>query len=255
MMGMGEQVQWRLHLFLVLIIFGCAAANTSDLDPIVGRSFIVWLHGLGDSGPPNQPIMNLFTAPEFDHTSWSFPSAPPNPVTALDGAVIPSWFDILELPVTAASPNAESSVLEAVQRVHAMIDDVVDGGINPNNIFICGFSQGGALTLANVLLYSKTLGGGAVFSGWAPLNNSTIIDQIHPDAKRTPILWSHGMDDMIVLPEAGEAGVRFLEKAGLDCEFKAYPGVGHSTSIEELRNLVQWIKSRLKTVRFEKECK
>lgn len=49
-----------------------------------------------------------------------------------------------------ASPNAESSVLEAVQRVHAMIDDVVDGGINPNNIFICGFSQGG-LSLSPLL--------------------------------------------------------------------------------------------------------
>lgn len=41
------------------------------------------------------------------------------------------------------SPKAESSVLEAVQSVHAKIDKVVDGGINPNNIFVCGFSQGG----------------------------------------------------------------------------------------------------------------
>lgn len=39
------------------------------------------------------------------------------------------------------------------------------------------------MTLASVLLYPKTLGGGAVFSGWVPFN-STIIDRIHPDAKR-----------------------------------------------------------------------
>lgn len=34
-------------------------------------------------------------------------------------------------------------MLEAVQSVHAKIDKVVDGGISPNNIFVCGFSQGG----------------------------------------------------------------------------------------------------------------
>lgn len=41
----------------------------------------------------------------------------------------------------------------------------------------------GALTLASVLLYPKTLGGGAVFSGWVPFNSS-MLEQIPPEAKR-----------------------------------------------------------------------
>lgn len=41
----------------------------------------------------------------------------------------------------------------------------------------------GALTLASVLLYPKTLGGGAVFSGFVPFNPS-VLDQVSPDAKR-----------------------------------------------------------------------
>ena len=41
----------------------------------------------------------------------------------------------------------------------------------------------GALTLASILLYPKTLGGGAVFSGWVPFNSS-ILDQIKPPAKK-----------------------------------------------------------------------
>ncbi|PNX55620.1 acyl-protein thioesterase 1-like protein [Trifolium pratense] len=48
---------------------------------MAGRSFILWLHGLGDSGPANEPIKNLFTSPEFRNTKWSFPSAPHAPVT------------------------------------------------------------------------------------------------------------------------------------------------------------------------------
>lgn len=44
-------------------------------------------------------------------------------------------------------------------------------------------SFAGALTLASILLYSKTLGGGAIFSGWVPFNSS-FIQQITPEAKK-----------------------------------------------------------------------
>ncbi|KAG1327173.1 Lysophospholipase [Cocos nucifera] len=210
----------------------------------VARSFVLWLHGLGDSGPANEPIRTFFSSPEFKHTKWSFPSAPHAPVSCnskddsffdvravrfvsflsprvieLDGAVMSSWFDIYEIPVSAESPKDEKGLLGAVQKVHAMIDKEVAAGISPENIFICGFSQGGALTLASVLLYPKTLGGGAVFSGWVPFNSS-IIEHISPEARKTPILWSHGMADKTVLFGAGQAGPPFLERAGMSCEFK-----------------------------------
>ncbi|XP_074270180.1 putative carboxylesterase SOBER1-like [Silene latifolia] len=208
------------------------------------RSFVLWLHGLGDSGPANEPIKSLFTSPQFNSTKWSFPSAPSNPVSCNYGAVMPSWFDIHEIPVTSHTPKDETSLMKAVKNVHAMIDKEVAAGTSPANIFVCGFSQGGALTLASVLLYPKTLGGGAVFSGWVPFNHS-VVEQFPEDAKKTPILWSHGMSDPTVLFEAGQEGPPFLERAGVSCEFKAYPGLGHTISTEELKNLEAWIKSRL----------
>ncbi|XP_009772150.1 putative carboxylesterase SOBER1-like [Nicotiana tabacum] len=220
--------------------------SSTKSNPMASRSFIVWLHGLGDSGPANEPIKTLFTSPQFKNTKWSFPSAPSNPVTCNHGAVMPSWFDIHEIPVTASSPNDESGLLKAVKNVHAMIDKEIDAGTNPNNVFICGFSQGGALTLASVLLYPKTLGGGAVFSGWVPFNSS-ILEKQTPEAKKTPILWSHGIADRTVLFEAGQAGPPFLERAGMTCEFKAYPGLAHSINNEELKNLESWIKTRLQS--------
>ncbi|XP_050214372.1 probable carboxylesterase SOBER1-like [Mercurialis annua] len=212
----------------------------------MARSFILWLHGLGDSGPANEPIRSLFSSSHFQTTKWSFPSAPNNPVSCNYGAVMPSWFDIYEIPITADSPKDETSLLKAVQDIHAMIDKEIAAGTNPDNVFVCGFSQGGALTLASVLLYPKTLGGGAVFSGWVPFSSS-IMERISPDAKRTPILWSHGIADKTVLFEAGQAGPPFLEKAGMSCEFKAYPGLGHSISNGELQYLESWIKTRLST--------
>ncbi|KAJ8751835.1 hypothetical protein K2173_026030 [Erythroxylum novogranatense] len=212
----------------------------------MARSFILWLHGLGDSGPANEPIKTLFTSREFRNTKWSFPSAPDSPVTCNYGYVMSSWFDIHEIPVTAESPKDESSLLKAVQKVHAMIDKEIGAGTDADNVFVCGFSQGGALTLASVLLYPKTLGGGAVFSGWVPFNSS-IVGQITQEAKKTPILWLHGMADRTVLFEAGQAGPPFLEQAGISSEFKAYPGLGHSINNEELQYLESWIKARLRT--------
>ncbi|KAL5700104.1 lysophospholipase [Ranunculus cassubicifolius] len=213
---------------------------------MASRSFILWLHGLGDSGPANEPIKTFFTSPEFRNTTWRFPSAPSNPVSCNYGAVMPSWFDIREIPINAASPKEDSGVLKAVQNVHALIDKEVAAGTNPENIFICGFSQGGALTLASVLLYPKTLGGAAVFSGWVPFS-SAVTERITPDARKTPFLWNHGIADPTVLFEAGQAGPPFLEQVGASCEFKAYPGLGHSISNAELKTLESWIKARLKT--------
>ncbi|KAI5330802.1 PREDICTED: carboxylesterase [Prunus dulcis] len=227
-------------IFLLLL----SQQNQSPRPASMARSFVLWLHGLGDSGPANEPIKTLFTSPEFRNTKWSFPSAPSNPVTCNYGARMPSWFDIGEIPVTANSPNNETDLLKAVKSVHKMIDKEIDAGTNPSNVFVCGFSQGGALTLASVLLYPKTLGGAAVFSGWVPFSSS-IIEQIPPEAKRTPILWSHGIADRTVFLEAGQAGPPFLERAGVNCEFKAYPDLGHSISNEELKHLESWIKARL----------
>ncbi|KAJ4848796.1 hypothetical protein Tsubulata_037233 [Turnera subulata] len=207
-------------------------------------SFIIWLHGLGDSGPANEPIKTFFTSPLFSSTKWSFPSAPHSPVTCNYGHVMPSWFDIHEIPITADSPKDESGLLKAVENVHSMINREIAAGTDPENIFVCGFSQGGALTLASILSYPKALGGGAVFSGWVPFNSS-FMEQVSPDAKKTPVLWSHGMADRTVLFEAGQAGPPLLEKAGISCEFKAYPGLGHSISNEELLYLQSWIKARL----------
>jgi hypothetical protein len=44
--------------------------------------------------------------------------------------------------------------------------------------------------------------------------------QFIPWTFQTPILWSHGVADRVVLFEAGQAGPPFLQSAGMSCEFK-----------------------------------
>ncbi|KAJ6367388.1 hypothetical protein OIU78_000029 [Salix suchowensis] len=148
----------------------------------------------------------------------------------------------------------EAVLWKAVRNVHYMIDKEIAAG---------------ALTLlTSILLYPKTLGGGAVFSGCVPLSSS-IMEQATPNVKGTPIPWLHGMADRTVLFEAGQTEPHFLEQAGISSGFKmlylylsifcllsfnawklcfwsgitqAYPGLGQSISNEELKYLESWIK-------------
>lgn len=65
----------------ILFIFLQSHPNPNIKSSMATRSFILWLHGLGDSGPANEPIKTLFISPHFKNTKWSFPSAPSSPVT------------------------------------------------------------------------------------------------------------------------------------------------------------------------------
>lgn len=210
------------------------------------RILILWLHGRGDSGPNNMPIRRFFSAPEFGNAKWLFPTAPSRPITYANGARMPAWFDTCEIPITDVSPRDEEGTLKSVENVHEMINKEVETGISPNNIFVCGFSQGGALTLASAMLYPKTLGGAAVLSGYIPFSSS-FIEKISSEAKQTPVAWFHGMSDDVVDFSAAQAGPPLLERAGISCEFKAYPGLDHSISKEELTSLESWIKARLQS--------
>lgn len=69
-----------LGITIALVLLNHQNPSPIRPDPMA-RSFILWLHGLGDSGPANEPIKTFFTSAVFANTKWSFPSAPSNPVT------------------------------------------------------------------------------------------------------------------------------------------------------------------------------
>ncbi|CAL5014259.1 unnamed protein product [Urochloa decumbens] len=230
--------------------------------PPAAGGFVLFLHGSGGSGEEiGAEVAPYFAAPELaSSVRLSFPTAPTAPIACYGcnllccfalwmlckscDAVITAWFGIAEVPITAKTVRDEKEVLKAVEYVHGLIDKEIASGTSPSDIFVCGLSQGGALAIASVLLYPKTLGGCVVFSGSVPLRKS-FADKVSPEARKTPVLWFHGMADGLVLFEAGHAGCAFLEELGMTCEFKAYPTLGHSIIEEELQYFQQWILNRL----------
>lgn len=54
--------------------------------------------------------------------------------------------------------------------VHGLINSEEKDGINTENIYVGGFSQGGAVALYTALTSSKKLGGVVGLSTWLPLH-------------------------------------------------------------------------------------
>lgn len=131
-------------------------------------------------------------------------------------------------------------MIKAVSSMHAMIDREVELRVRPEKIFLCGFSQGGALSLTNAMLIPNRLAGAAVFNCWVPLNPD-FITRIPAKPKRTLVLWLHGMSDHVVDFSAGKASLPVLAHAAVSCEFKLYPGMGHNITHKELMYLEKWI--------------
>ncbi|KAJ0791621.1 putative phospholipase/carboxylesterase/thioesterase, alpha/Beta hydrolase [Helianthus annuus] len=90
-----------LSITIFTIFFSSPSQSAIASASMASRSFILWLHGLGDSGPANEPIKSVFSSPQLANTRWSFPSAPFQPVTcnsksqSLINQLIPScMFDL-----------------------------------------------------------------------------------------------------------------------------------------------------------------
>ncbi|EMS58149.1 Acyl-protein thioesterase 1 [Triticum urartu] len=185
---------------------------------------------------------------------WAFPTAPTAAVTCNRGMLMPSWFDIHDTPITSKSVRGEADVLE-VRGERARHDRPGDirghkaGGrlrlrAQPGSVVYeeteDEIACAGALSIASVLLYPKTLGGCAVFSGFLPFGAS-FASRVTAEAKKTPVLWVHGRADFLVPIEAGKDGTKFLRgRLGMSCEFKVYDGLAHELAPYELQYCERW---------------
>eukprot|EP00898_Chlorokybus_atmophyticus_P001986 jgi/Chlat1/2789/Chrsp187S02953 len=203
---------------------------------------VIWLHGLGDTGAGWSHVSGELGS-GLEHVKWIFPTANVSPVTCNNGYPMPSWFDILEIPLTPTTPADPTSTLAAVKQVHEYIREQEAAGIAAGRIVVGGFSQGGALALLSTAQYPKQLAGTAVFSGWVAMKE--VLTDATAAAKETPVLWCHGTADPVVLHSCSIVGKKQLDDAGFQSVHKDYRGMQHSACPEEMEQLKHWLLARL----------
>ena len=203
---------------------------------------VVWTHGLGDT-PHGWAMLTQSFARAMPHAIFVHPAAPNLPVSCNMGAVMPSWMDLLNIPVTPGMEDNGRDLDESVAMMHATVDDIVASeNIPADRIVLAGFSQGGALSLVSALKYPKKLAGTVVLSGWCPPKadvNALVAASPTKDGK---FFIGHGDADGVVVPSCGEEVVKVLKQNGVAVTSEVYPNMAHSSCGKEEKDVLEFLK-------------
>ena len=200
---------------------------------------IIWLHGLGADGQDFVPIVEQLELPV--PVRYIFPHAPMRAVTINGGFVMRAWYDIVGQSIDAQQDAAGIRASQLL--VDTLIAAEVAHGIAPQNIFLAGFSQGGAIALHTALRHIVPLGGVLALSTYLPLAE-TAARELLEQTKATRVFMAHGRNDPVVPYALGVASRDALQEFGYAVEWHEYP-MQHSVCEEELGDIEAWLTKRI----------
>jgi phospholipase/carboxylesterase len=201
---------------------------------------IIWLHGLGADGEDFVPVAQQMELPLA--VRYIFPHAPKQAVTINGGFVMRSWYDIRadQLNVQQDAEGIRASQAE----IEKLIAQEKQRGVAAENIFLAGFSQGGAVVLQTGLRHAEKLGGILALSCYLPLAETFPAEQSN-EANNTPLFMAHGRADPIVPYSLGKSSAKMLIEAGYQVDWHEYP-MEHSVCMEEVSDIAAWLGQKLR---------
>lgn len=199
---------------------------------------IIWMHGLGSSASDMSGLAEQLRL----HTlgiRQIFLDAPIRPVTLNNGYHMRAWYDIYDLGFTGREDR--EGILDSKKSIDEVIKSEVEQGISSNNIFLAGFSQGGAIALYTALHSTTPLGGVIALSSYLPL-----ASEVKPVLnKKTPIFIAYGRFDPVVLPAWTQLTLKHLNDLGYSAiEARDYP-MDHTVCASEVNDMEKWLSSNL----------
>ena len=172
---------------------------------------------------------------------YIFPHAPRRPVTINGGFVMRAWYDIASEAIDAKQD--EAGIRASKADIEALIAKEVERGIDPDHIFLAGFSQGGAIALFTALHQERPLAGVLALSAYLPLAHTAQTESTQ-SSRQTPIFMAHGTRDPIVPHALGQASNETLKSLGYQVEWHEY-AMQHTVVDQELRDIEAWLTNRI----------
>lgn len=202
---------------------------------------IIWLHGLGADGNDFASLPGQMQISKKFPIRFIFPHAPHRSITINGGMQMRAWYDILELSLDSREDAA--GVHESRAAIEELIDTEVQKGIPTKNIFLAGFSQGGAMALHTGLLYQHKLAGIIALSTYLPLAQEFPTQERDSNIS-SKIFMAHGHYDPILPLNFGKQSCALLEKLGYAVAWHDYP-MEHGVCGEEVMDLDRWLHELL----------
>lgn len=199
------------------------------------RASVIFLHGLGDTGHGWSETMSGELA--IKGVRYVCPTAPSIPVTINMGMRMPAWYDITS--IDERSQEDISGIKSSAAYVHTLIEAEEEKGVLSENIFVGGFSQGGAIALYAGLSYKNKLGGIVAMSCYLPIRDE--FPAVVKTNKETPIIQCHGTSDPVVPFRFGHMSSALISGFNPKLEFKSYTGMAHTACPQELGDIKKFL--------------
>ena len=199
--------------------------------PVEGFPLLVLLHGYGSD---EKDLMGL--APYLDPNLLMVSARAPQ-VLECGGY---SWFPIVlgESGIVLHFEEAWTSCAQVCELVEIL---KANYPVDPQKIFLVGFSQGASISVAVALQYPELCAGVAALSG-------VCVEEMLPADRSTlenlQVLIAHGRLDQLVPIHQGRSSHELLSSLPLDLTYKEYE-MGHEISHECLQDLRNWLRERL----------
>jgi phospholipase/carboxylesterase len=190
---------------------------------------VLALHGRGSN---EDDLIGL--APHLpDGLLWISPRAP-----LLLGPGSFEWYRVRVIGM----PEPDQ-VLAALQTIDHFIDEALAAyPIDPQRLFLFGFSQGSILSMCYTLTYPARVAGAIAQSGYLPENVKLEIDEA--GVKGKSFLLTHGEQDTMIPVEWGRLTRDLLQRLGVDLAYHEFQ-MGHSVSMESLEVINRWMEKQL----------
>jgi phospholipase/carboxylesterase len=187
------------------------------------KNVLIMLHG---RGAPAEDILGLAAHLSVKEFSLIAPQATNY-----------TWYPYSFLaPVEQNEPWLSS----ALQMLDEVVTDVNKAGINSENIFFSGFSQGACLTLEYVCRNAKKWGGVAAFTGGLIGEKINRVNYKGNFKGTRVFLGSSDPDPHIPVDRVNES-TGILNSLNASVKEKIYRGMGHTISEDEIRLANDWV--------------
>jgi phospholipase/carboxylesterase len=213
----------------------------NSIAPPPEKACIIWLHGLGADSSDMVGLAGQLRVPAGSCKSV-FLDAPIRPVSINNGMRMRAWYDIVGSELT--DREDEPGICQSQQQIMTAVDEQIAAGFTAQQIFLAGFSQGGAMALYSALQQKNALGGVIVLSAYLPLARQACALL----AKKTPLFLACGRFDPIVLPGWTQETLKWLEAHGYTNVAWHEYAMQHAICHEEMADLSCWLHAQIEGI-------
>ena len=134
-------------------------------------------------------------------------------------------------------------VFSAIETVDRFLDEILAAyPIDPQRLFLLGFSQGSLLSMCFALTHPSRTAGVVAQSGYIPGEMDLEINE--EEVKGKPFLLTHGEQDTMIPVEWGRLSRDRLQSLGVNLTYHEFQ-MGHTVSMKSLEIIAAWLDEQL----------